>query len=505
MYILKNSLKNLKRNKSRNFMIGAIIFAIVLTIVISMVINSTSSGVIDDYKSRFGSEVYLSPNFDKLREEMDNQKEDGPMMMMRMPELTAEQYLKFAESDLLKKTTLVGDMSGNIDSLKAIDEDAEEEEKNNERPGRTNMMVSSVGFGGGNFRLMGDSWAEFDEGTRELESGAMPENKNEVILSTDLRDENNLNIGDTFKFKSEVGIDIPEDIDQETLEDGQTLTINGVDYNVVVHDRGFIQLSRVMEYELKVVGFYDDLTDDYYDENMPKMPFLNSRNQILTNLETLTQDRNDNETGISIQATYYLENPDLLSDFEAELRAKGLPDTFDVGTDSLTYDAIVKPVEGMKKISMTFMFVVMILGSLILMLLTSISIGERKYEIGVLRAMGMKKKNVIFGLWFELLTITGICLVLALGTGAVIAQPISDKVLASQSRTEMNQGGFTSGSISIGSVGQEEKLESIEIKLDGMTIMQIVVISIGLSSLAGFVSMRKITQYEPIKILMERN
>lgn len=67
------------------------------------------------------------------------------------------------------------------------------------------------------------------------------------------------------------------------------------------------------------------------------------------------------------------------------MRAKGLPNTFDVTTDSHSYNAIVKPVEGLKKITTTFMFVLIALGSLVLSLLTSTSIGERKYEVGVLK------------------------------------------------------------------------------------------------------------------------
>jgi len=49
------------------------------------------------------------------------------------------------------------------------------------------------------------------------------------------------------------------------------------------------------------------------------------------------------------------------------------------------YQKVVGPVEGLKKISLTFMIIVLIFGAMILMLLSSIAIRERKYEIGVLR------------------------------------------------------------------------------------------------------------------------
>lgn len=502
MYIVKNALKNLKRNKSRNLMIGSIIFVIVLTIVISMVINNTATAVIDDYKDRFGSQVFITPNFEKIREDMSSDD-----LMMTMPELTSEQYLDFAQSDYLKKSSLVGNASGDSDSISAIDDDSSDN-KNVDSPSG-NMMVSSIGIGGGNFKLLGDSWNEFDDGSRKLESGSLPKNEGEAIISTDLRKKNGLEIGDSVKFNSDVGIDIPKDIDQKSLKNGEILTINGVDYTVSVHEFGFTQLSRVVEYDFVIVGFYDDLNDPYADENMPKLPFLNNRNDILTTLPTLLVDRNENEHGVYIHATYYLQNPDLLEQFESEIRTKGLPDTFDVGTDSHSYNAIVKPVEGLKKITTTFMLVVIVLGSLILMLLTSISIGERKYEIGVLRAMGMKEKNVVLGLWFELMSITTLCLILGLGIGALLVQPVSDKLLLSQITSQNDEGGMMgstmSGSISIGGPSATGGLEEMEIQLEIMTIVQIIIISVSLTSIAGLISMRKITQYEPIKILMERN
>ncbi len=194
------------------------------------------------------------------------------------------------------------------------------------------------------------------------------------------------------------------------------------------------------------------------------------------------------------------------------MRAKGLPNTFDVTTDSHSYNAIVKPVEGLKKITTTFMFVVIALGSLVLILLTSISIRERKYEVGVLRAMEMKKKSVILGLWFEILTMTVICLKIVLSTGALIAQPLSTSLLNSQMVNSQNNDGNligNTGSISLGGMfdigGEVQGIKLIDVTLDDKTIIQVVVLSISLTSLAAFVSMRKITQYEPIKILMERN
>jgi putative ABC transport system permease protein len=55
------------------------------------------------------------------------------------------------------------------------------------------------------------------------------------------------------------------------------------------------------------------------------------------------------------------------------------------------------------------------------------------------------------------------------------------------------------------SIVREEPLSNLNVLLNGNTIMQLVIISLLLSSLSGIISTAKITKYEPIKILMERD
>ena len=66
------------------------------------------------------------------------------------------------------------------------------------------------------------------------------------------------------------------------------------------------------------------------------------------------------------------------------------------------------------------------------------------------------------------------------------SQPVSDMLLAGQMQS--------SGTV-----------DSIKVAVDGITALEIFGISILLASVAGAVSISRITKYEPIKILMERN
>jgi len=194
-------------------------------------------------------------------------------------------------------------------------------------------------------------------------------------------------------------------------------------------------------------------------------------------------DLRESHNSISgIEAVYFLKQPDMLANFEAELRSKGLPDNYSVTSEALTFEYVAGHLENLQNLMLTFLIIVLVLGAFIMVLLSVISIRERKYEIGVLRSMGMKKKKVVLGLWTEILAITCICFVFGMGAGAVLSQPVSGMIL-------VGQAGYA----------------NINVTVNLLTAMQILGVSILLASIGGIISVSRITKYEPIKILMERN
>ena len=209
-------------------------------------------------------------------------------------------------------------------------------------------------------------------------------------------------------------------------------------------------------------------------------------------------------SSMEVDAVYYLKHPDMLTAFELELRSKGLPNDYSVKTDESAFDSVAGPVESLNNLSLTFLIIVLILGAVIMILLSVIAIRERKYEIGVLRAMGMKKKIVALGLWSEIIAITCICFMLGMGVGTLLSQPVSDAIMMGQ--TQESTAGSTSLVDRLNEAnGVTEENTKIDISVNAVTALEIFAISILLASIAGIISVSRITKSEPIKILMERN
>ena len=124
--------------------------------------------------------------------------------------------------------------------------------------------------------------------------------------------------------------------------------------------------------------------------------------------------------------------------------------------------------------------------------------------------MGMKKAKVALGLWSEMVFITLFCLIIGIGVGSLAAQPVSNALLTQQIENaqkikEADSGYFMRQIGGDARAVDDNPIDEINVSLGMDTVLQLIIISLLLASLAGFAAISRITKYEPIKILMERN
>lgn len=484
MFVIKNALKNLFRNKGRNILLAVIIFAMITASVVGLAINNTANAIINDYKNRFSSQVVISLSRDAI------------MNGETIEQISAEQYIEWGESEYLAgsvftSTAYIGtatNITGGTDTeIEPLDNPTF---NFGNRPNGPNgeQLPNGFAMATGDFILYGDYFDDFegDDADRWITEGSWDwsvnsNNNDKCLISQDLATKNSLSVGDKVK------LDVTETDDDD---------------NVTV----------LFTYELEIAGIYYDNTDSFGR--------VNRRNEILTNFATATVpiSNDDYESGITVNATYYLKDPNDLDAFAAWLYDNGLPSYYSVTTDTATYNSIVQPVVSMKSITTTFLIVVLILGGLILTVLAAIAIRERKYEIGTLRAIGMKKSKVLLGLLTEFMVITFVCTFVGFFVGYFVSQPVSDVLLDQQisvtQETQYGPGGnfnFNGGNIPSGNDMQQqarpgtEALSEMKVSFDFTTILEIFAIAILLGAVPTIVSAVRITNYEPMKILSDRN
>ncbi len=450
-------MKNIVRNKGRNLIIAVILLGIISSTMVAFSLNATTKGIIENYRNRFGTEVTIERNMKKVQDLINSGQSH-----IKFEDITPRQYMKFGESEYIQSSLFTSTMSG-ISSLKAIDEDLANDDNSLEVYIDDDGKVVSPSF-----KLIGNSDLEaledFKDEKRKIIVGNIYKDKNECVISQDLAKLNGVNVGDTIEIK------YPGYLDKDPIK-------------------------------LIVSGIYLDITEEYND-NIFKNPLVNRRNEILCHFDLV----NENAMFLDVQARYFLKSPDMLDDFSKDLTKMGLPDIYEATTDSSTYKKIVEPVESLSSITVIFICVVLILGTIILMLLNNMSIRERKYEIGVLRAIGMKKMKIAFGLLSESLVITVLCLAVGLMVGQLVATPISHIVLEKQIAVydeQVNQEDYWGNSESQNSENIE-LLKELDVVIEKETLIKVSVVAMILALSSSVIGIVYMTRFEPVKILSER-
>ena len=100
--------------------------------------------------------------------------------------------------------------------------------------------------------------------------------------------------------------------------------------------------------------------------------------------------------------------------------------------DVATFKAGLKPLENLKSFATTFLYLTLAIGAVVLIVISVISIRDRKYEIGVLAAMGIKKLKLSMMFMIEVLTITLVAILIGVVIGSAVSVPVTNNLLSAQ-------------------------------------------------------------------------
>lgn len=463
MYIIKNSIANIGRNKGRNLIMGLILLVMIFTIAVSVIINTSTNSTIEYYKKLYGAEVVMARNNDKIPKDA---------LEYKTPNIKDMQ--NYADSNLLKGSIITASSAVSLINIKTLDQGVD-----------TGKGAVSDILGGDNsqdnmpsvnaFAIASsdkDINEEFKKGLRKIVKGSVYKGKNEVIISQALATHSKLNIGDKMTIKV------------------------------------FSPYDSMMKANVEVIitGIYEDNApvNDFIEY---KTALTNRGNEVLMGLETGQESGLFDHSLASVTGSFVLNNPKDLEKLKKEFTSKGLPEYFELIADSNTYDKVVGPLQGLSSITKVFTIALLVFGSIILITISNIAIRERKYEIGVLRAIGMKKGKVSLGLVTEMLIITAVSLGIGLGLASATSKPVANMILSSQVEEAKQDSGrdqIASKYVTV-STTVAVPIDKIDTQLDSQAITQIILISIILAMISSATGIMYITKFEPMKILTERN
>lgn len=110
-------------------------------------------------------------------------------------------------------------------------------------------------------------------------------------------------------------------------------------------------------------------------------------------------------------------------------------DTFKLDANDATYQQMIGPINNVAAFSKNVVYIVSIAGALILGLLVMMQIRERKYEMGVLLAIGEKRSKLVGQFLVEILVVAILSFGIAAVSSHYVAQVVGNQLLTQQNAT----------------------------------------------------------------------
>ncbi|MGM9635263.1 MAG: ABC transporter permease, partial [Candidatus Avispirillum sp.] len=295
-------------------------------------------------------------------------------------------------------------------------------------------------------------------------------------------------------------------------------------------------------YDLTVVGIYSDSSSNESAFGARGMTANDPANKIYMSAAALQAIVSSSETlygssdaepsdsadtvseslplSLTTSATYVFDSADSYREFETEVSEMGLDDSYTVSSQNLSaYENSLTPLNTLSKAAGWFLLVILIIGAVILTTLNIFNVRERKYEIGVLTAMGMSKAKVAVQFLLETFAITLAAVIIGAAAGALSSVPVTNALLQEQTQAQQQQEvqldknfGRTNqigADIAPNGIqpfsGTDNYLTEINSAADLTVIIQMLGIAILLTLVSGAAAMLFIMRCEPLQILENRD
>ena len=555
MYIIKNAFRCIGRSKGRNILIGIIALVIAISACIGLSIRQASENA--KTTALEGLSITATISYDRANAmgQMGGGRPGGfgggggfdrdqfADMMGSASSLTLEEYQKYAEAstvqDFYYTLTAYFNGSENFSPVSDETEDSESdgelngslEEENSGRPsGFPGGMGGMMGgmFSSGEFSIIGyssdSSMTAFINGNASIVDGSMFEQGTSeliCVISEELAMYNEVAVGDTVI------------ITNPSLEtESYTLTISGI-----------YTSSENNDFSMSMFGASQDPANRIYMSAAALQTVLDASEE---NSTTITNDYGrESESKITgtLSATYSFADTESYYAFETEVRSLGLSEDYKVSSSDISaYENSLAPLDTLSTMAGWFLIVILIIGGVILVVLNIFNVRERKYEVGVLTAMGMKKWKVAAQFMCEILVITMIAVILGAGIGAVSSVPVTNALLEGQVESQNSQqsqmeqnfgrpgdfgGGFPGGNMGgmpggmpsdfpddIGGgknpfggmfEGAANYITEVDSAMNLTVVVQMIGVGLLLTLIASAASVLFIMRYDPLKILANRD
>ncbi len=484
MNFLKRAFLSVKARKGKS-LLQIFVFSVICVLVLAgLSIQTAAKKSSDLARKQLGADVTLQVDMEKLREQMQSESsEDSGRAKFQSTPIDVEAAEELTTYDQIKGYNFYSTTTGLASSFDPIENSTstttEEETETTEGAGRMGggMAQGDVSLQGVTFT---DSYTDFMDSTSEIVDGEHLTDedigKNVAVMEQTLAENNDLQVGDTITVTN------PQD---------DSISI-----------------------ELEVKGIYATIStgSDQAMDFTAMIPY----NKIYVPYTAAAELKGADYEGTIDSATYYIDDPADMEAFVAQAKSESSIDfnTFKLDANDDLYQQMVGPIENVASFSKNIVYLVSIAGAIILGLIVMMSIRERKYEMGVLLALGEQRWKLAGQFIVEILVVAILSLGIATVSGNAVASQVSDQLLnqeiASSETTSTPEsfrgGGFGKGmTMTAASTANVETIDELDVSATGKDLGLLAMIGALIAVISALLPSLSVLRLQPKTILSKQD
>lgn len=424
------------RGRSRTVVLALIFFVMGNVMTGALAISEASKRVSTQISDQLGSDVAIRPI------DANNGQNEG----WRLPELVRNQLMTHEQVVLYDEGTQLNFLfyDGSNRNLLLF--------KITDMVARYTDTLIARGIQAPDFYDLATRKIDIVEG-RNLSEAEIAEGANVAVVSIDMARENRFELGDTLKFRHQIG-------------------------GFRNHDQALVIGSS---YELTIVGFFKANTDEYFDQNGDVKPIFSMMYvpQAVVDREAAAEVAmlGETDTGLAtifrpepIYPMIILDSADHLTSFKAYVHELINDEGVQVITAHDAYDSITAPMQVISLIAQYVLGLALVATILSVTLTVLLFLRDRITEIGIYGALGESKVKTVAQFLIEVILIAGMAGTLSLLSGQILATNLTQSVVKGQidmiDEAKLVKVDQSSDAL----INTQEVLEVYTITLDGSTI-----------------------------------
>ncbi|MGN0563325.1 MAG: ABC transporter permease [Candidatus Heritagella sp.] len=504
MYLLKNAWRNVIRFRGRSILIGVIVLVVALASCLALSIRAAAEQTRASTLEGMNITATISVNRTAWMQQEDGEEKDQEEKqseLENLPRLTLEELETYAQAESVKSFTYVKNLMMNAgeDGLQAVGASDREE------PGGPAGHASFLSGESGDFTVSGysdaDSIESFRNGTSAVTEGNLyleGAATGECLISEELSTLNDLWVGDTITLEN-----------PQEEGDVYTLTISGIYSTEEGSSGSFASTSQ------------DPANIIYVSAETVEAIEKNSQNVCGESTDEETGETVTTALTAGVTGTYSFASEEDYQAFPEQAEELGLDtDTYTVSSsDMQSFENSLSTLENLSQFALYFLVVILAIGAVVLIVVHVFSIRERKYEIGVLMSLGMRRSRICLQFVAETAILSVLCVAVGTAAGSLVSVPVTNALLQAQVDSQQAQEDALSENLGRrdkmdfdwlpelpGETSEEiEEVTQVSVAADWTVVLQLLGISVLLTIAASAVGLICVARFEPLEILANRD